>query len=91
MYDTLLYLFTSGKLSYSPCETPFHPWQATDNDVDHSISGADLHHALTNERVDIEARQILCLNCCIEFLQDSKLDVPLSYCTPLGSHSAFFA
>ena len=51
-YDTLLPLFTTGQLSVGPLEAPSQPLEATQNDVNHSISDADLHDA--HERADIE-------------------------------------
>ena len=54
MYDTLLLFFTSGQISVGPLEAPSQPLEATHNDADHSISDADLHDAVINERADIE-------------------------------------
>ena len=71
--------------------------EATHNDVDHSISDvdhsirdADLHHALINERADIEEAKTV-PKWLLQTLQDSKLDFPLSYRTRSGYHSASFA
>ena len=90
VYDTLLPLFTSGQLSVGPLEAPSQPLEATHNDADHSISDADLHDALINERADIEEAKTV-PKWLLQTLQDSKLDVPLSYRTRSGSHSASFA
>ena len=52
--DTFLPLFTSEQLSVGPLEAPSQPLEATQHDANHSISDADLHDALINERADIE-------------------------------------
>ena len=90
VYDTLLPLFTSGQLSVGPLEAPSQPLEATHNDADHSISDADLHDALINERADIEEAKTV-PKWLLQTLQDNKLDVPLSYRTRSSSHSASFA
>lgn len=75
-----LLLFLSGQLTIGPLEAPFHPLQDFHND-DHSILCTDLHDALIDERVvDIEEAKTI-LTWLVQTLQDSKLNVPLSYCT----------
>ena len=83
-------LFTSGQSSVGPLEAPSQPLEATHNDADHSISDADLHDALINERADIEEAKTVPI-WLLQTLQDNKLDFPLSYRTRSGYHSASFA
>ena len=53
MYDTLMPLFTGGQSSAGPNEETSQPLHVSYDDVDHSISDADLHDALVDERADI--------------------------------------
>ena len=75
MYDTFLPLSTNGHISVGSLEAPSQPSQATHNDANHSISDADLHDALTDERADIEETKIM-LKWMLQTLRGSKLDVP---------------
>jgi transposase InsO family protein len=90
MYDTLMPLFTGGQPSTGPNEATSQHLQVSYDDADHSISDADLHDAIADERADIEEAKTM-PKWLVQTLRDSKLDAPLSYRTRSGSHSASFA
>ena len=87
VYDTLLPLFSGAQ---PPNEAIFQPTQVSNENTEQSISDADVHDALVDEREDIEESRSM-PKWLVQTLRDSKLNAPLSSCTRSGSHSADYA
>ena len=68
----------------------FQPTQVSNENTEQSISDADVHDALVDERQDIEESRSM-PKWLVQTLRDSKLNAPLSTRTRSGSHSADYA
>ena len=64
--------------------------QVSNENTEQSISDADVHDALVDEREDTEESRSM-PKWLVQTLRDSKLNAPLSSCTRSGSHSADYA